>query len=126
MLHSPNRHARLLAWLALVPALAVCSAGPADSSGPMSPPATIASVGVSPNTATILVGQSVVLAATVDAGQTVSWTSSNTAVATVDSTRSVVGVALGLATITATSAGKSAHPTIVVVAPPPPTNSSLQ
>lgn len=129
MRHSPSRHARHWTWLAFLPALAVCGSSPADSSGPTSPTPVISTVGVSPSSVALNIGQSVVLAATVDdqngnamSGQTVAWTSSNTAIATVNANGSVVGVALGTATITATASGKSATATVTVVTgtPGPP------
>jgi hypothetical protein len=52
-------------------------------------------------------------------GQTVTW-SSNSAVATVNSSGVVTGVAAGPATITATSSGKTGTSSITVTAPPPP------
>ena len=87
----------------------------------------IASVAVSPASATVQTGSTVPLAATPKdsagnalTGRTVSWASSNLTVATVNSSGLVSGVALGTATITATSGGKSGSSAITVVAPPPP------
>ena len=81
----------------------------------------VASVSVSPAAATILVGGTQQLTATpLDAdgnplsGRTVTWVSSNTAVATVSASGLVTGVAPGSATITATSEGKSGTATITV------------
>ena len=81
----------------------------------------VASVSVSPTAATILVGGTQQLTATpLDAdgnplsGRTVTWVSSNTAVATVSASGLVTGVAPGSATITATSEGKSGTATITV------------
>jgi hypothetical protein len=51
-------------------------------------------------------------------GQTVTWTTSNSAAATVNSTGLVTGVAAGSATITATSSGKSGTSSITVTALP--------
>lgn len=53
-------------------------------------------------------------ATTTPSGATVTWTSSNTAVATVDSTGLVTSVAYGTATITATSGSVSASCSVVV------------
>ncbi|MEW5931019.1 MAG: Ig-like domain-containing protein [Gemmatimonadota bacterium] len=90
------------------------------------PPAPVASVSVTPPTAEVQTGGTVQLTATPrDAagnplsGRTVTWTSSNTGVATVDANGRVTAVAPGTATITATSEGKSGTSTITVVAPPP-------
>jgi uncharacterized protein YjdB len=77
-------------------------------------PAPVASVSVSPSSATVQVGKTQQLTATLkDAsgntltGRTITWSSSNTAVATVSSSGLVTGVKAGTATITATSEGKS-------------------
>jgi alpha-tubulin suppressor-like RCC1 family protein len=84
------------------------------------PPVLVASVTVAP--ATVLVGMTVQLtAATKDAagnvltGRTVTWATSNPAVATVNSTGLATGVAGGQATITATSEGQSGTAAITVV-----------
>lgn len=86
--------------------------------------ATVANVAVSPNTASIAIGATTTLTATpTDAngttvgGQTISWSSNNTSVATVSSSGVVTGVAAGTATITASTAGKSGTATITVTAP---------
>ncbi|HEX8946227.1 MAG TPA: Ig-like domain-containing protein [Gemmatimonadaceae bacterium] len=88
-------------------------------------PAAVGSVTVSPATASVIVGQTTNLTATVkDAngavltGRTVTWTSSNTAIATVSATGVVTGVAVGSATITATSEGKSGTAAVTVVPVP--------
>ena len=80
-------------------------------------------VEVTPTTATVGVGATEKLTATVfDAGDNVligrlvEWTSSQDAVATVDDDGLVTGHSLGNATITATSEGKSATSVITVVA----------
>jgi hypothetical protein len=90
----------------------------------------VATVTVSPASASIEVGQSTHLSAVLaDAsgntltGRSVAWASSNTGVATVSSSGLVSGVAGGVVTITATSEGKSGTVTVTVtapVAPPPP------
>lgn len=84
----------------------------------------VSSVVVSPDTATLAVGQSKQLSAkTFDAGgaelsgRTITWSSSNEDVASVSSTGKVLAVAPGSATITATSEGKSDQATITVIAP---------
>jgi hypothetical protein len=85
----------------------------------------VASVAVSPATATISVGGTQQLTAvTQDAagntlsGRLISWTSSAPAVATVSGAGLVTGQAVGSATITATSEGKSGTATVVVSAAP--------
>jgi uncharacterized protein YjdB len=86
----------------------------------------VASVSVSPNTATVIVGQNVTLTATpLDAsgnplaGRVVTWTTSNASRATVSNTGVVTGVSAGNVTITATSEGKSGTASVTVNAPPP-------
>ena len=87
----------------------------------------VASVTVSPATASIQVGQTVQLTATPrDAsgnplsGRAIAWASSAPGVATVSGTGLVTGVAAGSATITATSEGQSGTATVTVTAPLPP------
>ncbi|HWJ21686.1 MAG TPA: Ig-like domain-containing protein [Gemmatimonadaceae bacterium] len=86
-------------------------------------PVPVATVTVAPSTATVTVGQTVQLSATVkDASgnvlsdRTVTWTTSDAAVATVSSSGLVTGVGVGTATITATSEGHSATAAITVQA----------
>jgi uncharacterized protein YjdB len=85
----------------------------------------VASVTVSPATASVLVGQTTSFTATLkDAngnvltGRSITWTSSASSVATVSAAGVVTGVSAGTATITATSEGKSASATVTVTAPP--------
>src|SRR5207244_9513349 len=77
------------------------------------PPAPVASLAVAPQTLTVGVGATAQLTATPRdangaflAGRSVTWASSNTAVATVNTTGLVTGVAAGQATITATREGR--------------------
>src|SRR6185503_275017 len=81
----------------------------------------VASVSVSPASATVLVGQTVQLTATAkDAngsplpGRAVTWASSAPGVASVSASGLVMGVAAGTATLTATSEGKSGTATVTV------------
>src|SRR5216117_1925917 len=83
----------------------------------------VASVVVSPATASRQVGQTVQLTATPQdasgtalTGRVVTWASSNTAIATVNGSGLVAAVAAGPATITATSEGKSGTAAITVTA----------
>src|SRR6266516_3343634 len=83
--------------------------------------APVASVAVAPASASVQVGQTVPLTATPKdasgtplSGRVISWSSSNTAVATVSSSGVVSGVAAGVATITATSEGQSGSSSITV------------
>ena len=81
----------------------------------------VASVQVTPGTATILPGNTVQLATTVRdstgaelTGRPVVWTTSSSAVATVSATGLVTAIAVGTATITATSGGVPGTVTITV------------
>src|SRR5437016_2268339 len=85
------------------------------------PGSPVASVSVAPPSATVPMGQTVQLTATPkDAngtaltGRTVTWSSSNTAVANVDGSGIVTAAAAGSATITATSEGQSGTSSITV------------
>src|SRR5213079_2599712 len=84
-------------------------------------PVPVASVEVTPATASVQAGQTVQLTATPKdangaplSGRTVTWSSSNTAVATLSNGGLVSGVTPGSATITATSEGKSGTSSITV------------
>src|SRR5205807_5855272 len=84
-------------------------------------PVPVASVTVAPASASVTVGQTAQLTATPKdasgnplAGRVVTWGSSNTAVATVNGSGLVTGVAAGAATITATSEGQGGTAAITV------------
>ena len=81
----------------------------------------VASVTVSPAAASLTAGQTVQLAAVtrdsagnVLTGRTVTWTTTNSGVATVSATGLVAGVATGSASVTANSEGKSSTATLTV------------
>ncbi|MGQ0643302.1 MAG: Ig-like domain-containing protein [Gemmatimonadaceae bacterium] len=83
----------------------------------------VASVAITPSTATVQVGSVVALGAVAKnaagravPGKVFSWASSDPATATVASAGAVTGVAVGTATITATAAGKSATALVTVSA----------
>src|SRR6266705_1352466 len=87
----------------------------------------VASVTVSPAPASVQAGQTVQLTATQkDAngntltGRPITWASSQSSIAGVNASGLVAGVAVGSATITATSEGKNGASTITVTTPPPP------
>jgi uncharacterized protein YjdB len=91
------------------------------------PPPVVTTVAVTPGSASVIAGSTVSLQATVKdqygsvmAGQSVTWSTSNAAAATVNPSGVVTGVAAGTATITATSSGQSGTAAITVTAPPPP------
>jgi uncharacterized protein YjdB len=85
----------------------------------------VATVAVSPPSASVTVGLTVQLTATPKdangnplSGRTVTWATSNAAVATVSGTGLVSGVAVGSATLTATSEGINGTATVTVSAVP--------
>src|SRR5205823_232592 len=85
----------------------------------------VASVSVSPASASLQTGQTVQLTATPKdasgnplSGRAVSWTTSNATVATVSSSGLVTGGAAGSATITATSEGQTGTSAITVTSVP--------
>ena len=87
-------------------------------------PPVVTTVTVAPTSASVVVGATTTLQATVKdqngnvmTGQTVTWSTSNAAAATVNGSGVVTGIAAGSATITATSSGKSGTSTITVTAP---------
>ncbi|HJR63395.1 MAG TPA: Ig-like domain-containing protein [Gemmatimonadaceae bacterium] len=91
-------------------------------------PFPVGSVSVDPTSATVFIGRTTQLTATVRntqgevmTGQAVTWSSSNSNVATVSTSGLVTGVASGTATITATSGGRSGTSAITVT--PVPTGS---
>lgn len=81
-------------------------------------PVAVTGVSLDKTTASVAIGAAAQLTATVAPenadDKTVTWTSSDNAVATVDSTGKVTGVAAGTAGITATASGKTAKATITV------------
>src|SRR3989441_622327 len=89
------------------------------------PTVPVASVTVTPGTASLTVGQTVQLTATPrDAngnpltGRAISWSSSNNNIATVNGSGLVTGVTAGSVTITATSEGQSGTASITVAGAP--------
>lgn len=101
-----------------------------DTTNPTASPATITvaaktvavdSVAVSPTSLNLEVGQTGTLTATVKPGnatnKTVTWTTSNDKVATVDNNGVVTAVGKGTATITAAAGGKTATCTVTVKEP---------
>src|SRR5438132_1763436 len=86
------------------------------------PPAPVATVTLTPGSATLNEGQTLQLTATLkDAngnplvGRSITWSSSNASAAGVNGTGLVTGVTAGSATITATSEGQSGTSAITVV-----------
>jgi hypothetical protein len=85
----------------------------------------VKSVTVTPSSASVAVNGTVQLAATASppkSATTFTWTSSNTAVATVSPSGLVTGVSGGTATIGATAGGVTGTSTVTVTTMPPPSN----
>ena len=91
-----------------------------------SSPGAVAGIIVSPASATVQVGLTVQMTATLvdgngnEASGDVSWSSSNSVVASVTDQGVVTGVTAGAATITATSGSASRGAIVTVVDPPTP------
>jgi uncharacterized protein YjdB len=103
------------------------SEGQSASSAITVTPVPVASVDVTPPSASVDEGKTVQLTATPKdangtplSGRAITWGSSNTSVATVSTSGLVTGVTAGSASITATTGGKSGTSAITVVTPPPP------
>ena len=113
------RNARIASSLILSALLAACGG---DSSAPAP---VVASVEVSPPTSSKQVGETVQLSATVKdasgnilSGQSVTWSSSATTVASVSGAGLVTANAIGSATISASAGGKTGNSSITVVPEP--------
>lgn len=108
----------------LLAVVAACGGGGDDGNGGTNPPpptSTVASVEVSPASASLAVPETVQLTATPKdatgapmSGKTVTWTTSASGVASVSSSGLVTSVAAGTATITATVEGRSGSAAITV------------
>ncbi len=101
-------------------AVAACGGG-GDGGGGTTQPVRVDKVVLSHGSANLLVGDSILISATLHdasgktiAGRSVTWTTSNAAVARVSTLGWVVGVGVGSATITAAADGKSAPVSINV------------
>lgn len=104
--------------------LAACGSGGNDGTGPNGQPAPVASVTVTPSARSIVIGSTVQLwAQPRDAagaqlfGRAVTWSSSNTAIATVSNAGVVSAHAAGSASITATSEGKTGTAAVTATVP---------
>jgi hypothetical protein len=118
------------AWICIAAAVLLGTCTGPESSTPTAPDGAFAkggpaikSIQVSPSSASRQVGQTVQLTAAtkpVTTGTVFAWSSSSSAVATVNSSGLVTAVSPGTATIRATAAGKTGSATITVTAVPPP------
>jgi len=104
----------------------VRTGGAATTPPPVQTPAPVATVAVALNAGSLTAGQTTQASATLrDAsgnvltGRSITWSSSNAAVATVSSTGVVTSVAAGSAQIVATSEGQTGAATLTVNAPAP-------
>src|SRR2546425_1064941 len=121
---------RTVTWSSSSAGVATITAATGGKSGTSTITAAIvpvASVVVSPASASVATGNTVQLTATPKdsvgntlTGRTITWSSSATSVASVSSSGLVTGVTIGSATITAATGGKSGSSAITVTAPPPP------
>ena len=125
-MHKFSRSLLLAGIMAFGTAIVAC-----DNSDTIVNPTPV-SVSVTPPAATINVGESITLAASVTADEntakTVTWTSSNAGTASVDGTGKVTGLKAGTVTITATStadASKAAAAAITVNAGPVVVNPTI-
>ena len=122
--HKLSRRLGLLGTVGLIGALGGTAA--CNLSALLAALGAVASVVVSPATPSVVVGASVQLTATpLDATGNlvpaqITWGSGNTAVATVNSSGLVTGVAAGSTPITATSGGQSGTAALTVVSAQPP------
>src|SRR6266699_1429256 len=125
-----HKLSRRLALLRNVVVLgAACAVAACDLQQLLSLLSRVASVAVTPATASVTVGQTVQFTATPRdsignalIARAVTWTSSAPTVVTVDVNGMVTGVAAGTSTVTATSEAKSGTAVVTVTssAPPPP------
>jgi murein DD-endopeptidase MepM/ murein hydrolase activator NlpD len=110
--------------------VAVACGGGSDGGGggttpPPPPPAAVATVEVSPASASLAISATTQLSATTrDAsgntlsGRSVTWASGNTSIATVNATGLVTAVSAGSTAVTATAEGRAGQATITVTPPP--------
>jgi hypothetical protein len=112
--------------------LAALAASCGDSSGPPGGNPSVATVTIEGAANAIEVGQQLQLTATardgdgnIVTGQTFSWTTTNSGVATVSNTGLVLAQTVGAATINATAGGKSGSFTVTVNAPTVPAISAV-
>ncbi len=122
----PNRHHATGAQVAAAALALLCAAGCGGGGDPgPPPPAAVASVALSPDAATVLVGGTATLTATPRdaagaplANRTVTWSAASPAIATVSNAGVVTGIAPGTTTVTATASGRVANAAITVVPVP--------
>jgi uncharacterized protein YjdB len=118
-----SRGLRLVALCTAAWAGGSCGGG-SDSIGPPGPP-TVASIEIVPSTLSMAVGETAQLAATVRAedgsvltDRSITWATSDAAIAGVDGSGTVTGMGGGQATLTATCEGKTGQATVKVSTTP--------
>ena len=116
----------LVAAVASGSATITATAGDASGSATVTVAQEVSAVAVVPDTATVVVGDTLRLAATatdangqVVTGVAFAWASGDTAVAVVDASGLLTGVGAGQAQVTATAAGVTGRAQLTVVAPVP-------
>lgn len=116
---------RRIARVRNAPSLILCALLAACGGDSSSPPPAVATVEVSPSTSSKQVGETVQHSATVKdatgnilSGQSVTWSSSATSVASVSAAGLVTANAIGTTTISATAGGKTGTATFTVVPEP--------
>ncbi len=119
---------RILAWMAVVLALFTAGCGGDDSVGINQPYPVVNGVTLSPANATITPGQQLQFAANTSAGDQAgqsTWTSSNSAIASISNSGLATGLAPGTVTITATVPGGVLGSTTLTVGAPAVTGLSI-
>ncbi len=113
-----------LTMIGLAAMLGACSKNDTPVTAPPPPPPTVTEIVVTPHSDSVVVADTVRLTATastadrVPAPATITWTSSNKSIATVDTTGLVTGVAAGQVTIKAASGLVSDSAVVLVKAAP--------
>ncbi len=119
------QRARMLAPALVALALGACGGSKSSTTTTTAPGAgVVASISVAPTTTTLVIGDTLRFvvtlydnASTILTGDTVTWSSSDSSIATVSDSGTVTGVATGTATITATSKGILGTATLTVTPP---------
>ena len=125
MARMPRSASRISALVALI-SLMACSGSNTGILVPGSTPGAVAGVIVSPSSATVEVGLTAQMTATLvdgngnEASGDVSWSSSSSIVASVSDDGLVLGLAAGAVTITATVGTVFGGGTVTIVDPPTP------
>ncbi len=116
---------RTTAFTGIALLVGACGGGGDSTTTPPPPPATVSSVSVTLSASSLTVGQNATASATLRTaagaevtGRTITWSSSNTSVATVSAAGVVSAVAAGTTTVRATSEGQSGSASLTVTPTP--------